>query len=200
MWKSAFIQNYPFKAKIIITARKRSLGRGNIFVSVCHSVHRGEYLGRYTPQAGIHPPGQVHPPAMHAGIRSTSERYASYWNAFLFLFSCRNKNERNNIVQFRHSKKTSRRCFTCWLVDLKQECIPVGCVPPACWPYPIVSHGGWIRGGLHRGVSSPPWSCDLWCMLGSQPPPWTNTCENITLPQTSFAGGNYVTDKHLKTN
>ena len=28
-------------------------------------------------------------------------------------------------------------------------------------------------------------------MLGSQPPPrgQTNTCENITLPQTSFAGG-----------
>ena len=63
--------------------------------------------GRYTPWAGT-PPGQVHPPgrytpwagtppsrytlpwagtpppAMHAGIRSTSGRYTSYWNAFLF--------------------------------------------------------------------------------------------------------------------
>ena len=38
----------------LITARKRSLGQGNIFAPVCHSVHRGEYLGRY-------PPGQVHP-------------------------------------------------------------------------------------------------------------------------------------------
>ena len=58
-----------------------------------------------------------------------------------------------------------------------------------------------------------PWSCDLWCMLGSQapgcwsgdlwcmlgsqpttPPPtpvdrMTDTCKNITLPQTLFAGG-----------
>ena len=39
-----------------------------------------------------------------------------------------------------------------------------------------------------------PWSCDLWCMLGSQPPPpvnrMTDRCKNITLPQTSFASGN----------
>ena len=27
---------------------------------------------------------QVHPPAVCAGIRSTSGRYASHWNAFLF--------------------------------------------------------------------------------------------------------------------
>ena len=45
--------------------------------------------GRY-PLAGT-PPRQVHPqagtpPAMHAGIRSTSGRYASHWNAFLFKF------------------------------------------------------------------------------------------------------------------
>ena len=80
----------------VFTARKRSLGQGNIFTPVCHSVHRGEYLGRYPlgrypppnryplgryPQAGtppwagtpwqIHPlgwytPRQVHPPK--AGI------------------------------------------------------------------------------------------------------------------------------------
>ena len=36
--------------------------------------------GRYTPWTGTPPP-----PPMHAGIRSTSGRYASYWNAFLFL-------------------------------------------------------------------------------------------------------------------
>ena len=72
----------------------------------------GTPLGRYTPLEGTPPgqvppwagtpPGQVHPlgrytpmqvppgagtphPAMHAWIRSTSGRYASYWNAFLFL-------------------------------------------------------------------------------------------------------------------
>ena len=57
----------------IFTTHKRSLGQGNIFAPVCHSVHRGEYLGkytppwagtppcRYTPQAGT-PSGQVHTP------------------------------------------------------------------------------------------------------------------------------------------
>ena len=58
----------------IITARKRSLGQGNIFTPVCHSVHRGEYLGRYppgpgtpprtkyTPQDQVPPPGPGTPP------------------------------------------------------------------------------------------------------------------------------------------
>ena len=64
----------------IFTARKRSLGQGNIFAPVCHSVHRGRGV------PGQVPPGQVHTPTMHAGIRSTSGRYASYWNAFLFHF------------------------------------------------------------------------------------------------------------------
>ena len=34
----------------------------------------------------------------------------------------------------------------------------------------------------------PPWSCDLWCMLGNQPPlvnRITDRCKNITLSQTS---------------
>ena len=86
-----------------------------LHLSVSHSVHRGEYLGRYPPQAGT-PTGQVHPlgrytpcagtppfagtppwvgtPPLgrytcHAGIWSTSGRYASYWNAFLLLHSLR---------------------------------------------------------------------------------------------------------------
>ena len=51
----------------IITARKRSLGQGNIFAPVCHSVHRGEYLTphpqtRYTPLDQVHPPGPHTPP------------------------------------------------------------------------------------------------------------------------------------------
>ena len=34
----------------------------------------------------------------------------------------------------------------------KQECIPVGCVPPAHWPYPIVSWGGCLpKGGVCPG-------------------------------------------------
>ena len=48
-----------------ITARKRSLGQGNIFAPVCHSVHRGEYLtppgSRHTSQDQVHPPGSRHP-------------------------------------------------------------------------------------------------------------------------------------------
>ena len=46
--------------------------------------------------------------------------------------------------------------------------------------------------GCRPPLDADPWSCDLWCMLG--PPPvnrMTDTCENITLPQTSFAGGKY---------
>ena len=76
-----------------------------LHLSISHSVHRGEYLGRYTPRAGTPPgkysqagtpPGQVHPRQVHHPgrysptrssacweIRATSGRYTSYWNAFL---------------------------------------------------------------------------------------------------------------------
>ena len=37
------------------------------------------------PLGGHPPPGQTTPSAVHAGIRSTSGRYASYWYAFLFV-------------------------------------------------------------------------------------------------------------------
>ena len=83
-----------------ITARKRCLGQGNIFSSVCQEFcsqgesawagtlqGRNTPLGRYTPWAGT-PPRQVHPPGSSAcwEIRATSGRYASYWNAFLFIY------------------------------------------------------------------------------------------------------------------
>ena len=35
---------------------------------------------------------------------------------------------------------------------IKQVCIPVGCLPPACWPYPVVSEGG---GVFAEGVCLP---------------------------------------------
>ena len=58
-----------------------------------------------------------------------------------------------------------------WVADhCLQVCIKVGCVPPSCWPYPVVSRG-W--GVSDRGVNR-----------------MTDRCKNITLPQTSFAGGN----------
>ena len=68
----------------IATGRKRSLGQGNIFAPVCHSVHRGGYLGRYTPQAGTPqpqagtPPGQVPLWQVHPSGRYTPPgRYPS---------------------------------------------------------------------------------------------------------------------------
>ena len=98
----------------------------------------------------------------------------------------------------------------CAYFNYIQECIPVGCVPPACYPYPIVSHVS--RGGLPN--PSPPQAdppgcrppggrppsyvtCDACWGANHHPllpsPPCTegmiNACENITLPQTSFAGG-----------
>ena len=86
----------------VITARKRTLGQGNIFAPVCHSVHRGgvvpgqlppsgrytppsRYIplgrypqrvqlppGRYTPPAGT-PPGQVHTPGRYSPGRYTPQ-------------------------------------------------------------------------------------------------------------------------------
>ena len=51
----------------------------------------GTPLGRYIPQAGT-PPGRYTSPVgtppirtVHAGIRSTSGRYASHWNAILLV-------------------------------------------------------------------------------------------------------------------
>ena len=47
--------------------------------------------GRYNPPWQVHTPGKVHPlegsppTPVHAGIQSTSRRYVSHWNAFLFI-------------------------------------------------------------------------------------------------------------------
>ena len=76
-----------------------------------------------------------------------------------------------------------------------QDCIPVGCIPPACWLY-LLACTAWGRVCLllgesgSGGVSAP----GGWGVVSQhalrQTPSWTDTCENITLPQTSFAGGN----------
>ena len=71
------------------------LGQGNIFTSVCQEFcPRGggvlpQCMLGYTPGADTHPPTHPRtrrPPPREAdcSIRSTSGRYASYWNAFLF--------------------------------------------------------------------------------------------------------------------
>ena len=86
---------------------QRSCGQGNIFTPVCHSVHGGGclpqcMLGYHNPRSR-HPPEQTPPEQTpprkqtspegvdtpwkaDSGIRSMSGRYASYWNAFLFLY------------------------------------------------------------------------------------------------------------------
>ena len=98
----------------IVTARKRSLGQGNIFIPVCHSVHRGACVvgggggplarvvaggacvvaggGVYGCQGACVVAGGACLVAGGGGacvgydeIRSMSGRYASYWNAFLFF-------------------------------------------------------------------------------------------------------------------
>ena len=46
--------------------------------------------GAYTPREHTPPPEQTPPQEADSGIRSTSARYSSYWNAFLFfsIFWC----------------------------------------------------------------------------------------------------------------
>ena len=79
---------------------------------VCHSVHRGG-RGSASMHAGIPPPeaDTTHPPPPSPGpdtpplsrppprsdssIRSTSGRYASYWNAFFFPFFLKTRNSIN---------------------------------------------------------------------------------------------------------
>ena len=94
----------------------------------------------------------------------------------------------NESGSYGHLMTTNRFLFT-------QEWIPVGCVPPAlyrrgrgCLGRGVLSRGVSLSGGpLYREVSvqgHPP---------GHRPPAprgQTDACENITLPQTSFAGGN----------
>ena len=99
------------------------------------------------------------------------------------------------------SKSVSVSAFRCSAVStnrkrkIKQECIPVGCVPPAavvvCWGVSASVHAGippacgpgdppWVwacwRPPRPDPSTSPP-GCgpgDLQCMLGYHPPPWTD--------------------------
>ena len=81
------LQGHPICEIHIITARKRSLRR--LCFHRCLSVHRGGIclwsqggVWQTPPWADTPPPPGRHPP--HAGLRSTSWRYASHWNALLF--------------------------------------------------------------------------------------------------------------------
>ena len=72
--------------------------------------------------------------------------------------------------------------------------------PPRCGPGdpPHARHAG-IPPARHAGIPPPGY---LQCMLRYHPPPipvnrMTDRCKNITLPQTSFAAGNYTSDRNL---
>ena len=105
----ANILTLPLPSKIkelFFTARKQSLGQGNVFTPVCDSIHRRGSV--YEPLlTGIHTPwadtprqtppfGQTSPRAethpRYYGIRSTSGRYASYSNAYLLQVCLDNDN------------------------------------------------------------------------------------------------------------
>ena len=86
-------------------------------------------------------------------------------------------------------------------VMCEQESIPVGCVPPACpWQRPPGQRPPPRGQGSPR--QRPPWTDAPWKEHGTRqpdrrwhhtktppPPEDRQTCRNITLPQTSFAGG-----------
>ena len=108
------LKTHMIKIICIFTARKRSLGQGNIFTSIYHSVggeggvgfpekhHRSHYWVGLHPGglhlggvciwgslhlAGLGRPPWIQTPREHYWIRLIRGRYASYWNAFLFTSS-----------------------------------------------------------------------------------------------------------------
>ena len=97
----------------------------------------------------------------------------------------------------------------------KQECIPVGCVPPACCPYLLActALGGVVY--LPRGVPGPGRECTCpggvpgpgeyllrgmylapgGTCPGTPPPPWTEWQTGVNIlpcPKLSFAGGKKI--------
>ena len=99
----------------IFTAGQRNWGKvmfSQVFVS--HSVHNGVVSLVPCPFKGISlvpgPFWATHPHPLdmvYNGIRSASARYASYWNAFLFLWSLSLLNMNNNRFLY---ESISKRC------------------------------------------------------------------------------------------
>ena len=67
-----------------------------LHVSVCPQGGVSPWAG-IPPWAGTHPQTGTPPTTVHAGIRSTSVRYASHWNAFLFNNLKHEKNPQNKM-------------------------------------------------------------------------------------------------------
>ena len=71
-----------FSSKFLLIEFTIRLREGNVFTSVCQEFCP---LGRGCHMVHPLPLGRHLPPIEYYGIRPTSGRYASYWNAFLFL-------------------------------------------------------------------------------------------------------------------
>ena len=76
---------------------------------------------------------------------------------------------------------------------MQQECFPEGCVPPAC-----LLTGVYLPRGVSQGVCIPACKGETLRPVNRI----TDKCKNITLPQTSFAGGNneklIISGKHQR--
>ena len=114
------ISSVEREAISLFTASKRSLGQGNVFTRVCHSVHRG-VVGSAS-QGGLYSGGSasggrdwVDPfPIRYYGIRSTSGRYAFYWNAVLFTFVFWNKCNRFTVISVKGRKFIISPFYKAW--------------------------------------------------------------------------------------
>ena len=90
-WSKLYFHRYPGRCTTFITGCK--VREGHVFTGVCP---RGGCLPHcilgYTPWADTPLPSacwDTPPRTVHAGIRSTSGRYSSHWNAFLFrIYVC----------------------------------------------------------------------------------------------------------------
>ena len=125
------------------------LWQGTVFTPVCHSLHGGGVC--HTPWADTPLPSlcwDTHTPcAVHAGIRSTSGQYASYWNAFLLLLRSLIYRVDGNyvlesglhfITKFERSKRSSEICDTSIIdIDHKEEPAMINLSAGSILPNPL---------------------------------------------------------------
>ena len=70
---------------IILLLPAKEVCEGYVFTGVCLSTG-GTCIACMHALPGTHAPGYACPPSGYYEMRSMSGQYASYWNAFLFLF------------------------------------------------------------------------------------------------------------------
>ena len=103
-----------------------SIEQGNVFIRVCHSIHRGSTF----PQCH----GQEDPPppillgyGYYYSIWSTNGWFASYWNAYLFIFLMLRV---NNATGLHHMVRKTVASTVCVNKPLMTEYVP------RRWPLP----------------------------------------------------------------